>query len=430
MLLRIVTARLVFSATWFGFYVLRMVYQKELPFLLDESPHIPAIATITFIGLGIITAMGVTGDRVEAAPWPWPFLWLWMVFAAITTLFYVALLLVYFFHLKRAAPPEAEPPTRSDYTMERQMSLASSFCLSKPVPALPKQPGSRPLSRETVALQREFPKSQSTSIITNAECSVGIEEPVSDVSGTGTKLDSALTETRQSRYSLASESFRPAPASRASLDTVKLLPPIGPACLSTTHFPRHSRHGQLLGPEYARPLPLPSSDYLNVEQEEEGGNPSKQRSPQGEHVANPPRSNNNLKLAPKGPLSSNGTHPPSSFTFSGGSQPSISRSPTAISNSIAAPAYSAGPDRERRDTLASNQTYETLPSYHSRRSTQALTDMTISSTPHTIVSLPPLPALPPFAPPLVSFICDSPVCSPGTSQRKHIISGESEQTEQ
>ncbi|KAJ8083436.1 hypothetical protein PM082_009310 [Marasmius tenuissimus] len=374
--------------------------------------------------------MGVTGDRVETASSP--FLWLWIVFAAITTLFYVALLLVYYFQLKRGAP---QPTTRIDGTMERQTSLPAGP-YSAPQ-ALPKQPCSRALS-------------QSASIFTDTDWSVDIEEAAPDVSSTGTKLDSALIETRQSRCSLASESFRTASASRASLDTVKLPPPIGPACLSTTRSLRPSRRSQLLGPGYAHPLPSPSSDDSFVEQEGVGKDPSNQRSPRAEHVAHPPCSNNNrtdnvpralappYKPATQTLLSLDRTHPPSSFTFPVGPQ-SISRSPIATSSSTATPAYSASPYRERRDTLASNQTYETLPSYHSRRSTQALADMTISSTPHNMRSLPSLPALPLFAPgslvtPMNSFnSCstrDSLVRPLATPERKHSTSRESKEPEQ
>ncbi|KAG7096009.1 hypothetical protein E1B28_006691 [Marasmius oreades] len=75
--------------------------------------------------------------------------------------------------------------------------------------------------------------------------------------------------------------------------------------------------------------------------------------------------------------------------------------PSVSSSTPTVPPYTEGPYvyRQRHDTLASHGTYETLPSYHSRRSSQTLAEMLNGppQTPRHVRSLPPLPPLPPFA---------------------------------
>ncbi|KAJ8083410.1 hypothetical protein PM082_009282 [Marasmius tenuissimus] len=93
-------------------------------------------------------------------------------------------------------------------------------------------------------------------------------------------------------------------------------------------------------------------------------------------------------------------HHPSSFTFPSRSDSPISRPPSAASSTTIAASHSAGPyHRVNYDTLAKSQTYETLPSYRSRRNTQIFTDLEVPlpRTPRTrIRPLPPLPSQPPF----------------------------------
>ncbi|KAF9262774.1 hypothetical protein L218DRAFT_381541 [Marasmius fiardii PR-910] len=96
---------------------------------------------------------------------------------------------------------------------------------------------------------------------------------------------------------------------------------------------------------------------------------------------------------------------PSPFPSSSSSPvppPSPTRSVAASTPTVPPYPYSPYSYRPRHDTLASNRTYETLPSYHSRRSSQTLADIMAPgpSTPRNgnsyIRSLPPLPPLPPF----------------------------------
>ncbi|KAK1225540.1 hypothetical protein PQX77_011510 [Marasmius sp. AFHP31] len=96
----------------------------------------------------------------------------------------------------------------------------------------------------------------------------------------------------------------------------------------------------------------------------------------------------------------NKNYPPSSFVSSSRPDSPISRPPSAVSSATTAPSYSAGSyQRVRSDTLASTQTYETLPSYRSRRNTQIFvdSDMPLPTTPRTkFRPLPPLPSVPSF----------------------------------
>ncbi|KAG7096010.1 hypothetical protein E1B28_006692 [Marasmius oreades] len=74
--------------------------------------------------------------------------------------------------------------------------------------------------------------------------------------------------------------------------------------------------------------------------------------------------------------------------------------PSVSSSTPTIPPYTEGPYAygQRRDTLASYGTYETLPSYHSRSSSQMLTEVLNGPpTPRHVRSLPPLPPSLPFA---------------------------------
>ncbi|KAK1218604.1 hypothetical protein PQX77_018704 [Marasmius sp. AFHP31] len=140
-------------------------------------------------------------------------------------------------------------------------------------------------------------------------------------------------------------------------------------------------------------------------QGEPGNNPlapSPTSSDSSDDVPFSPRSTGTPVFDSPSPLSIK-NHPPSSFGFPNRSDSSFSHPPSVASSTTTAPFYSGGPyHRARCDSLASNQTYETLPSYHSRRSTQTFTDSDISdmpfpTTPRTnIRPLPPLPSSPPF----------------------------------
>ncbi|KAL0061298.1 hypothetical protein AAF712_011874 [Marasmius tenuissimus] len=290
------------------------------------------------------------------------------------------------------------------------------------MPPLPNQPGPRPLSRESVLTPRGSMRSLSSSIIGNTGYSTDAEEVTPDITTTGAKRDSGATKARSIRYSLATESLHSASASRASFDGTKSLPRTDLARLSTNYSLRLSRHSQRPEPSYSGSA-FPSSNNLRLEQEEEE-QPSDPYLPRVDHDVNTPPPNNGRSdddprtpastHAPvsETPPSSNESHPPSSFPFPGGSQSAIARRPTATSNSTSVPPYSAGPYRERRDTITSNGTYETLPSYHSRRSTQNLADMGVPPISRIVRSLPPLPALPALPP----FTSSSPILlGPSTS---------------
>ncbi|KAJ8081307.1 hypothetical protein PM082_007142 [Marasmius tenuissimus] len=400
--------------------MVRVAYRKEFS-ILDEPPHIPTIVTFAFTMIGII---GLSVSAARAGTTSWPFLWLWIVFAALVLLLYTVQLLARFSNLLKHAAPY--PPIRRDGTTKRQIPLAVSFHLSKPVPSLPNQPGSRPSSRISLTGPRESVREyQSSSITGTTGYPIDIEE-ISDFAGTRAKRHTALIETQSNRYSFDTEdSAGPARASYPSFNRAKPLSRIHPARLSVNDYLWSSRHSRRPELPFNRPISLPSLNDLHVEQEEDEQR-SNRCSPGDEHDEVPPpsaitagRSDGTSRMptftytsAPERPPSSNEDHPPSSFTFPGRSPSPSTRPPTAVSSLTTAPPYSAGPYLDRRDTITSSQTYETLPSYHSRQSTQTLADMGGPSTPRNIRSLPPLPTLPPF--PFLSSIRAAPLGSSAT----------------
>ncbi|KAK1235535.1 hypothetical protein PQX77_001239 [Marasmius sp. AFHP31] len=276
------------------------------------------------------------------------------------------------------------------------------------MPPLPNQPDSRPLSTKSALTPRRSMRSLSSSIIGNTGYSTDAEEATPVITETRAKRNSVSTEAHSIQYSLATESLHSASASRASLDETRSLPRTDLARRSTNHSLRLSRHSQRLEPSYSRSTALPSSANLRLEQEEEEqlSDPCLPRDERDDNTSpsNDGRSDDVPRTpaftytpASETPPSSNESHPPSSFTLPSRSQSAVTRRPTASSNSTSVPPYSAGPYRERRDTIASDGTYETLPSYHSRRSTQTHADLGVTPISRIVRSLPPLPALPPFA---------------------------------
>ncbi|KAF9262776.1 hypothetical protein L218DRAFT_381537 [Marasmius fiardii PR-910] len=95
-----------------------------------------------------------------------------------------------------------------------------------------------------------------------------------------------------------------------------------------------------------------------------------------------------------------------------------SRSPSVSNSTPTVPPYTYGSYNHlpRRDTLTSNGTYETLPSYHSRQSSSTLPDfLDARPTRRGVRSLPPLPPFPPAASDLVSAL---PSPNPSTLMRR------------
>ncbi|KAK1235533.1 hypothetical protein PQX77_001237 [Marasmius sp. AFHP31] len=237
---------------------------------------------------------------------------------------------------------------------------------------------------------------------------------------TGGKRESILTETRDSsRYSRRSESFHTAPPSRTSLDTVKspaeasIVRRLSGMDRSSRPLSRYSQQREPSETQYTPRISTDNSHSEHEEGEEEEEEEEEELSSPHSSLDQPPNDSpsptsdhtNDVPFTPhsmgtpvqESPSPSIENYPPSSFMFPlSRTHSPIVRPPTAASSTTTAPPYSPGPYRRRRDTSASSQTYETLPSYHSRRSTQTLADMALPTTTHNFRSLPPLPPLPPF----------------------------------
>ncbi|KAK1235534.1 hypothetical protein PQX77_001238 [Marasmius sp. AFHP31] len=301
-----------------------------------------------------------------------------------------------------------------------QTPLEISVSSSELVPPLPNQSAAPP---PPPPVRKSFAP-QLSSISTQSSASSMIENPGHSTNETaseanGEEQGSVLTKTQDSsRYSQGSESFYTAAPSHASVDTARSPTQAGIGGFSGIDGSiRRSLYSHRRSPSNARHTPPLSSNSSHLDHE--GGE-------EGEEVEVPNSPHFSLGEPADSPLSSTGDHsddapftshtagtpvhespppsvesyPPSSFVFPSRTHSPIVRPPTTASSATTAPPYSPGPYHPyrglRRDTLASNQTYETLPSYHSRRSTQTLADMVLPTTTHNFRSLPPLPPLPPF----------------------------------
>ncbi|KAL0061294.1 hypothetical protein AAF712_011870 [Marasmius tenuissimus] len=148
-----------------------------------------------------------------------------------------------------------------------------------------------------------------------------------------------------------------------------------------------------------RPLRDRRSERVREDREEEEGWSNLNLS-LGEIPNSPPSTSGHSEDGPITPYTTSTPvcDTPPSFVSLRPSDSPIARPLSTISNTTAVPPYSPGDYHPRswRNTFASAQTYETLPSYHSRRSTRTLNEMAPIPTTRNIRSLPPIPPLPPF----------------------------------
>ncbi|KAL0061295.1 hypothetical protein AAF712_011871 [Marasmius tenuissimus] len=331
---------------------------------------------------------------------------------------------------KRDDYPVALAPDTGTTSQQSPHALEIGIRWSKPMPPVPSQTDPQPSPPPPPPIRKSFTsyptsissKSPASSIIGNTGYSA--KDTTSET--TGRKRASISTQTRDSsRYSRGSESFHTAPPSRASLDTVKspaeasIVRRLSGMEGSSRPLSRYSHQREPSNTQYTPRISLDNShsehnegeeeEEEEEEEEQEEEELSNSHSTLAQPTANSPSSisdhANDVPFTPHSagtpvhgsPSPSTENYPPSSFIFPlGRTHSPIVRPATAASGTTTAPPYSPGPYRQRRDTSASSQTYETLPSYHSRRSTQTLTDMALPTTTHNFRSLPPLPPLPPF----------------------------------
>ncbi|KAL0573534.1 hypothetical protein V5O48_008419 [Marasmius crinis-equi] len=384
--------RLVLSAISFAYFVYYNLNVSVLPTRL----YMASIPTFTFLTLGSVVLAVAPRHKSSTG-----FLWVWVACAIISGVLSTVLLLARRAILRNTIPMNLTPP----YDLARQPSpLVTNIQLTKSLPSLPNDTDQVAPARRSLMVKEAPSASRSPSMFV----STGYSTTETSSTLTSKKRESVSTETRSGRTSVGAETFRTAPASRSSVDTMMtpLEEPQSPAVdvpiqrLSQGHQRVMSSYVQSTPPSEEEEEDLPSREH-------ELRNPD---SPANEHYDIPTHPNQRTDdTSPTSPMPPpdmpedeppspvNASYPPSSFTFPTLPHPPPSRSPSASSSTPTVPPYS-GPysHRERRDTLASNRTYETLPSYHSRRSTQTLADMVVPPSPRNIRSLPPLPPLPPF----------------------------------
>ncbi|KAJ8083412.1 hypothetical protein PM082_009284 [Marasmius tenuissimus] len=162
--------------------------------------------------------------------------------------------------------------------------------------------------------------------------------------------------------------------------------------------PRYSPQDEPSDARYTSPL-SPDSSVLGFEEEAKEKDPGSPHTPLGEPADTPP-STSDRSGDVTGTSASTPVHNlPPSLVFLDRSDSPIVRPLSVVSSATTVPPYFLGDHpRSRRDTLASTRTYETLPSYHSRRSTRLLSDSDMVPNPTTrnIRPLPPIPPLPSF----------------------------------
>ncbi|KAK1235532.1 hypothetical protein PQX77_001236 [Marasmius sp. AFHP31] len=167
---------------------------------------------------------------------------------------------------------------------------------------------------------------------------------------------------------------------------------------------RPSRYRQERKPSDAWYTPPLTSDNSHSERAREDGEEEEGWDnldlPLSESANNPPSTSDHSEDGPTTPPTTNTPvrDTPSPFVFLNRSDSPIVRPLSAVSSTITVPPYTQGAHNPRswRDTLASAQTYETLPSYHSPRSTRTLADMAPIPTTRNIRPLPSIPPLPSF----------------------------------
>ncbi|KAJ8083420.1 hypothetical protein PM082_009292 [Marasmius tenuissimus] len=378
-MLKVEIARYVVSAVAACCLVFWSIYWNAS--LLTQVTPVTSLSTCGFLILGIVLMASAPRNAT-----PGPVLWVWVAFAVVCALLCTVTSLARRSMLKPSNHGATDPDI--DFLLGRSASSVGSQLLASAY-SLPKQS-----PRSIIRWPTIFPKaprvSRSSSVIKIHTFPTG---SMSD--HPRQKRDSGSTYT-SSRLSKGVDPFHFIP------DTVRE-PTGGDDLSSIDSSASPSREVQ------------PQNDARNgVDSYLPFDNP---RSAVGEDLPNP-RDNDetplrsvirsdNFPLSRPAPAALNSPadhqsspsserYPPSSYTFSDRSRSPISRPPTAASSTPTAPPYSAGSYsfHERRGTLSSDQTYETLPSYHSRRSTPTLAMMAGPSTARNVRSLPTIPPLP------------------------------------
>ncbi|KAK1235517.1 hypothetical protein PQX77_001254 [Marasmius sp. AFHP31] len=392
MILRLQSARHILLALATSYLVFWSVYWNAS--LLAQVTPVTSLSTIAFLLFGMVL-MAVA----PRSGTPGLVLWVWLGFAAVCVLLCIISLFARRSVLKHSHHGAVDPSI--DFLLGRSTSSAGTKPLasrrSLPNPSAPTLPPSQP-----AAVRKSLRASRSSYVLENNTSSVrsmsdhSREKRDSGATGTSSRLSTsyvthdAVRESTEEETSLSVDRLTPSPreVQRQNVARAEVLPysssgssppPVEedtPSSRDDDDTPLHSVNSR---DNFPVPRPAPAA-------------------------SNSP--------SPRQPSPSSERSPPSSYTFSDRSRSPITRPSTAVSS---VPPYSAGPYSfdERRDTLLSDHSYETLPSYHSRRSTQTFATTSGLSTSRGVRSLPPIPPLPPSLSSIISSSPSFPASPPG-----------------
>ncbi|KAJ8083419.1 hypothetical protein PM082_009291 [Marasmius tenuissimus] len=414
MMLRLQSARHILLAFATSYLVFWSVYWNTS--LLAQVTPVTSLSTTAFLLFGMVL-MAVA----PRSGTPGLVLWVWLGFAAVCVLLCIISLFARRCTLKHSDHGAADPSI--DFLLGRSTSSVSVGAQpltarpSLPNPSTPTLPPTRP-----VAVGKVLRAFRSSYVLENHTSSA---RSVSDRSGEKRDSGSTGTSSRLSVFHVTHDAMRE---------------PTDEEISSSAHGPPTSPREVQRQMACAEVIPhsTPGNSFPPVEEDmpsSRDDNDTQLRSVGSRDNSSVPRSAPATLNSPsdRRPSPSSERSPPSSYTLSDRSRSPISRPSTAVSS---VPPYSAGPYSfgEWRDTLLSDHTYETLPSYHSRRSTQTFATTSGLSTSRGVRSLPPIPPLPPSLSSVISSSPSFPASPPGldiqTPREGGITSGFPEPSEQ
>ncbi|KAK1235536.1 hypothetical protein PQX77_001240 [Marasmius sp. AFHP31] len=405
------TARHILSAVATGYLIFWSVHWNAS--LLPQATPVASLSTCGFLVLGIVVMALAPKGRT-----PGPVLWVWLGFAVVCACLSIVLLLARRFMLKEPDHGSADPT--NDFLLRQSASFVGALAST----SSPKSSDPAPFVGPPTAAHKASAAPLSTPAI---EYHTSLEGSMTDYPRDQRDLGSTHNS---NRLVGCVETFN------VTLDPVRA-PTDEENLLSVDRYTSTSREVQRQGVAHVEVAPYSSSDNSSSAVEEDISNrndhDTRLRFVSDRDNAPSPQPPPSTLNSPHRPSPSAQRYPPVSYAFSDRSRSPISRSSTTASSTPTVPPYSAGPYpfNGRRDTLSSDHTYETLPSYHSRRSTQTF----LSMSTHGVRSLPPIPPLPPSASlssvPSPSFPASSShLDTPISSEREGITVGTPELSEQ
>ncbi|KAG7096011.1 hypothetical protein E1B28_006693 [Marasmius oreades] len=374
------TARLVLALVFLIFVGLTTFLRSS-----NYNPGAPvykaSVPTVLFLGVGLVIL------AIDAKPDPlsWPLLFLWIVFAAFS-IFISIVLPVLYRHLLKGQEDNAPASKPTDDAETRSTFESNIRTLSQ---TLPSDPFASFAQRDSIGIH-ETPVALSSSSATVGEYKPDHVADLFSVIPTSRSESILPEETRSAQYSFGAETFNSAvPIRDASMDESPWAPEVGQSSralrdsLDTTSSMGTAfiaEIGSQLSPPDNRHTPLPPNEDANEDLHVTSRHSISMQPMETFPSSLPDGDNQSMTESYLSPSVS--TVPPS-------------HSPSVSINTLSVPLYTDGPYsyRPRYDTLSSDGTCETLPSYHSRQNSHTLPDLL--GRPPMPPNIGSLPALPP-----------------------------------